>query len=215
MLPRYKVAWKSFGRIAMIDGGNQDSKLRGAKLQAVKLHLVTRREMIVGSMLSIGGLTMGALGARGDATPEIISHTAEAIHQELVFKASRQRVYEVLTNTKEFSRMVQLSEAVQSGMAHKGTATSVSNEEGGAFIGFGGFILGRQVELVPNQRIVQAWRVSYWEPGTYSIARFVLVDQDSGTKLVFDHTGFPVGQAGHLVEGWKSNYWEPMEKILG
>jgi activator of HSP90 ATPase len=209
MLPRYKVAWKSFGRIAMIDCGNQDSKLRGAKL-----HAGTRREMIVGSMLSIGGLTMGALGARGDATPEI-SHTAEAIHQELVFKASRQRVYEVLTNTKEFSRMVQLSSAVQSGMAPKGTATSVSNEEGGAFIGFGGFILGRQVQLVPNQRIVQAWRVSYWEPGTYSIARFVFVDQDAGTKLVFDHTGFPVGQAGHLVEGWKSNYWEPMGKILG
>jgi acetyl esterase/lipase len=28
--------------------------------------------------------------------------------------------------------------------------------------------LGRQVELVPNQRIVQAWRVADWKPGDYN-----------------------------------------------
>jgi Activator of Hsp90 ATPase homolog 1-like protein len=57
--------------------------------------------------------------------------------------------------------------------------------------------------------------VGSWEPGIYSIARFELVEQGSGTKIVFDHTGFPKGKAEHLAEGWKINYWEPLEKVLG
>jgi activator of HSP90 ATPase len=85
---------------------------------------------------------------------------------------------------------------------------------GGAFSLFGGIILGRHVELVPNTRIVQAWRVSYWNPGAYSIARFELVEQGAGTKIVFDHTGFPKGDAEHLASGWKAHYWEPLAKFL-
>ena len=79
---------------------------------------------------------------------------------------------------------------------------------------FGGFIVGRHIELVPNERIVQAWRVAYWKPGEFSIARFALVEQGAGTKIVFNHMGFPNGDAEHLVEGWHGNYWEPLKKCL-
>jgi hypothetical protein len=41
-----------------------------------------------------------------------------------------------------------------------------------------------------------------------------LVEQGSGTKLVFDQTGFPTGDGEHLVEGWKTNYWAPLSKFL-
>jgi activator of HSP90 ATPase len=90
----------------------------------------------------------------------------------------------------------------------------ISGEVGGPFALFGGYITGRHLELVPNQRIVQAWRTQSWEPGDYSIARFDFVEQASGTKIVFDHKGFPLGQAEHLAAGWKANYWEPLEKYL-
>jgi activator of HSP90 ATPase len=90
----------------------------------------------------------------------------------------------------------------------------ISREMGGAFTLFGGYITGRHVELVPNERIVQAWRTGSWAPGVYSIAKFELVEQGSGTKIVFDHTGFPKGQAEVLASGWKAHYWEPIEKLL-
>ena len=61
---------------------------------------------------------------------------------------------------------------------------------------------------------MQAWRVVDWDPGVYSIAKFKLIEQGAGTKLVFDHTGFPKGQAEHLAEGWKSHYWDSLEKFL-
>lgn len=173
----------------------------------------TRRRLLVGAAAGFGTLALRCMDAWAD-TREEISHTAEAIHHELVFKASRKRVYEALTNAQQFHKVTQLSSAVQSGMALGKKATDISREAGGAFSLFGGHILGRQIELVPGERIVQAWRVGDWEPGHYSIARFVLTGQGSDTRLIFDHTGFPQGQAQHLAEGWKANYWEPLTKFL-
>lgn len=172
-----------------------------------------RREWILGAAVALGGLAADSASAWTGAGEEI-SHSAEAIHQEVVFNAIRKRVYEALTDAKQFNKVVMLSGAMQSGMVPGGKPAEVSSEAGGVFSAFGGHITGRQVELVLNERIVQAWRAASWGPGQYSIARFELVEQGSGTKLVFDHTGFPQGQAQHLAEGWKANYWEPLEKYF-
>jgi uncharacterized protein YndB with AHSA1/START domain len=174
---------------------------------------LSRRQMITGAGFAIGGLAIGSANAWAEAEEEI-SHAAEAIHLEPVFKASRKRVYEALTDAKQFHKVALLSAAVKSGMAPATKPAEISTEAGGAFSLFGGYITGRQIELVPNERIVQVWRAGSWDPGSYSIAKFVLVEEGSGTKIVFDHTGFPKGQAEHLTEGWKTNYWEPLEKFL-
>jgi activator of HSP90 ATPase len=168
----------------------------------------SRRQWMAGAAFALGSSEAWA-GAE-----EEISHTAESIHNEPVFKASRKRVYEALTDAGQFSKVILLSAAMKSGMAPGGKPAEISREAGGAFSLFGGYLTGRQIELVPNERIIQAWRAGSWDPGSYSIAKFVLVEQGSGTKIVFDHTGFPKGQAEHLAEGWKGNYWEPLEKFL-
>src|SRR5580658_7898374 len=164
--------------------------------------------------LTVAGTAFGAasLGSEPAASDEI-SHSSDAIHQEAVFKASRKRVYEALTDAKQFDRVIQLSGVMQS-MHLPDKPAEISREVGGAFALFGGYITGRHVEFVPNQRIVQAWRTGGWAPGVYSIARFELVEQGSGTRIVFDHTGFPKGEAEVLASGWKAHYWEPIEKLL-
>ncbi len=173
----------------------------------------TRRQVIAGVAIAFGGLALGSTEA-GAGTEQEISRTAESIHQEPVFKANRQRVYQALTDATQFNKVTQLSAAMKSGIPLQNAPTVISPGAGGAFLLFGGYIVGRHIELVPNQRIVQAWRVAYWAPGVYSIVKFELAPQGSGTKIVFDHTGFPIGQGEHLAAGWKANYWEPLEKFL-
>ena len=172
----------------------------------------TRRQAIVGVAMAFGGLTLASIKAWAGAEEEI-SRTAESIHQEAAFKASRKRVYEALTDAKQFDRVIQLSGVMQA-MHLPDKPAEISREVGGAFTLFGGHIFGRHVELVPNERIVQAWRTGGWAPGVYSIAKFELVEQGSGTKIVFDHTGFPKGDAEALASGWKAHYWEPLGKLL-
>jgi hypothetical protein len=45
------------------------------------------------------------------------------------------------------------------------------------------------------------------------IVRLISSNRDQH-QIVFDHKGFPLGQAEHLAEGWKANYWEPLGKYL-
>jgi uncharacterized protein YndB with AHSA1/START domain len=124
------------------------------------------------------------------------------IHQETKFSASPARVYKALVDPKQF--------AEATGAPATGGAT-----EGAAFSAFGGHITGRHLELVQDKRVVQAWRAKTWPEGVHSIVRFELQPDDAGTKLVFDHAGFPEDQKEHLASGWHAMYWEKIAKHLG
>jgi activator of HSP90 ATPase len=172
-----------------------------------------RRQILAGAALAVGGLVLGQTEAHANADGSI-SHTAESIHQEVTFTASPKRVYGALTDAKQFQRVIELSDAMKSMILAGAPLAQISTDPGGPFSTFGGIIIGRQIELVPDQRIVQAWRPKYWDPGTYSIVKFELAESGSGTKLTLDHRGFPDGDAQHLLTGWNKNYWEPLAKFL-
>jgi len=123
------------------------------------------------------------------------------IHQEIDLNASPQKVYEALLDSKQFTEF-------------SARAAEINREVGGAFSLFKGHIIGRNLELVPNQRIVQGWRVVTWPEGAYSIARFDLKPQGSGTHVVFDHIGFPEGLHDDLAQGWEENYWSLLKKYF-
>ena len=127
---------------------------------------------------------------------------SKPIHQEVVIQASPKQVYKALTDATEFSAFT------------GGAPATIEREAGGAFSCFGGMVVGRNVELVPDRRVVQAWRAGNWPDGVYSIARFELTAQGKGTKLVFDHDGFPDDQRPHLEGGWQAMYWGPLAKHL-
>jgi activator of HSP90 ATPase len=123
------------------------------------------------------------------------------IHQEIEFKAPPKRIYDVLLDAKQFSACTKETAEIQP-------------RPGEAFKLFGAVIEGRNIELVLNQRIVQAWRPAYWPPGVYSIVKFELVARGTGTRIILDHAGFTEDKWASLSEGWASHYWEPLHKYL-
>jgi activator of HSP90 ATPase len=128
------------------------------------------------------------------------------IRQEIEFKTNPQRVYDALLDTKQFS-------------AFTGAPAQIDRQAGGAFSCFGGIITGRNIELVPNKRIVQAWRVKLWPEGLYSIVSFELQPDGPKTRVVLTHDGFPPDMREHLngegpEGGWHRQYWEPLRKYL-
>ena len=161
----------------------------------------TRRQMISGSALGLCGLAIANAHEPTSAKAKTIIAT-RAIHQEEDFMAGPARIYEALLDAKQFSAF--------SG----GRAAEIHREVGGTFTIFAGHIVGRNLELVPKRRIVQAWRVVPWPEGIYSIARFELAEKSSGTRVTLDHTGFPPELAEHLESGWIENYWTPLQKYL-
>jgi activator of HSP90 ATPase len=94
------------------------------------------------------------------------------------------------------------------------TASHPTESHAGGVFAIRWRIIGRHLELISDERIVQAWRVAYWDPGVYSIVRFDFAEQGPETKIRFAHTGFPQGDAENLLNGWKLHYWQPLEKFL-
>jgi len=127
---------------------------------------------------------------------------SNTIHHEISISANSQQIYEALTNAKQFGELT-------------GAPAEIDPVSGGQFSCFGGMITGQTIETIPGNRLVQAWRVSNWEPGIYSIVKFEFEKiNDSETKLIFDHTGFPEEHRDHLDQGWHDRYWYPLKKYL-
>jgi activator of HSP90 ATPase len=182
--------------------------------QSLRGYASKRRQIITGGALAFAGAALPVSPLRAGANDEI-SRAAESIHQERRFNAGRKRIYDALTVTKQFDKITQLTGVMQSaGMAKMQKPTEISPHRGGPFALFGGYITGRQIELLPDELIVQAWRAGSWGPGVYSIARFELVAEHASTKIIFDHAGFPQGEAEHLASGWQEHYWDPLAKYL-
>jgi activator of HSP90 ATPase len=129
------------------------------------------------------------------------NRTRTSLHDEIELKTDPQHIYEVLLDAKRFKTFT-------------GAPAEIDAKPGGAFSLFGGQIVGRNVELVPSQRIVQAWRPTHWDPGVYSIVEFELKPKGSGTLVVLEHKGFPEGDFDHLEWGWAAHYWEPLKKYF-
>src|SRR5437870_1553655 len=112
--------------------------------------LRTRRQMLVGATAALTSLGMGSISALAHIEEEV-SRTAESIHQEPVFKANPKRVYEALTDEKQFERVTLLSAAMQSGMAPGNKRTQIGREAGGPFTLFGGHNRPK-LDITPSKR---------------------------------------------------------------
>jgi activator of HSP90 ATPase len=175
---------------------------------ALSLPRLTRRQVVTGVAIAVGGLAAHSslLGETlQKPAPETsgagAASTRTSLHDEIVLKTSPQRIYELLLDSKQFTALT-------------GAPAMIDPRPGGAFSTFGKLIEGRNVELIPNQRIVQAWRPTHWDPGVYSIVRFELKPHNTETTIVLDHTGFPEGDLNHLEWGWNAHYWEPLKKTF-
>jgi activator of HSP90 ATPase len=172
------------------------------------INMRARRRFVMGAALAIGTLSVEDTRAQNKAqqtTPAAATTGTEcrrtSLHQVIDFHAGADRVYEALLDSKQFT-------------AFSGAPAQIDRDVGGEFTLFGGLIGGRNIELVSNERIVQAWRPTDWSPGVYSLVKFELLKRGSQTQVVLDHTGFPEGGFEHLNSGWKVHYWDPLGKYL-
>ncbi|MCI4337790.1 MAG: SRPBCC domain-containing protein [Thermoplasmata archaeon] len=124
-----------------------------------------------------------------------------SLHQRILLKASPHQVYEALVDPKRHA-------------AFTGSAVRAGRKPGTAFTHYDGSLSGFVVELVPDRRILLAWRASSWAKGEYSIARFELSKARGGTRLTFDQVGIPAKHLNGIADGWKQFYWTPLAAYL-
>lgn len=126
---------------------------------------------------------------------------SKPIRQSVTFKAAPHQVYEALMDSRKHAKFT-------------GDAASLSRKVGGKIMAYGGYITGTNVELVPDEKIVQTWHAADWPEGHESRVTFSLKPVQGGTRLYFTHTGVPDEHYESIKQGWIENYWTPMRAML-
>ncbi len=101
-----------------------------------------------------------------------------------------------------------MDEDVHSNFA--GGTSKISRNVGGFVSMHDGQIVARNLELEPGRKIVQAWRVSAWEEGVYTLLRIQMAGVGDKTSVTLDQTGCPEEMTEHLAAGWQARYWDPL-----
>jgi activator of HSP90 ATPase len=125
----------------------------------------------------------------------------KTIRQTATFKTSPHEVYEALMDAKKH-------------MSFTEGKAKISREVGEKFSISDGEIQGKNLELAPDRKIVQAWRYSDWPEGHFSTATFELEKTEKGTRLTFTQTDVPDDKYEDIKQGWKDYYWQPMKEML-
>ena len=85
----------------------------------------------------------------------------KTIRQSVTFPATPHEVYELLMDSGKHARFI-------------GAKARISRNINGAISAYDGYIDGKNLELVPDKKIIQSWRGSDWPEGHYSKAVFSL-----------------------------------------
>lgn len=125
------------------------------------------------------------------------------IRQSVLLPASPKVVFETLMTSKGHS-------------GFSGAPARITPKVGATFTVWGGYIHGKNLELIPGKKIVQSWRPSEetWPEDYYSTVSFSLAAAKEGTRVTFVHSGVLPDHVGHLSTGWKQSYWDPLKAFL-
>ncbi len=99
--------------------------------------------------------------------------------------------------------------------AMTGGEAAMSDEVGAEVAAWDGYITGRNLELVPGERIVQSWRTSeFTDDHEDSIVTLTLEEIEDGTLLTLEHSKVPEDQTSYELGGWEEHYFEPMKEYF-
>jgi uncharacterized protein YndB with AHSA1/START domain len=92
-----------------------------------------------------------------------------------------------------------------------GGKASMSDRIGAEVSAWDGYISGRNLALIPRERIVQSWRTSeFSDEHEDSVVTVVLEQVGDDTLLTLEHSNVPDELRSYEGGGWQSNYFEPM-----
>ena len=123
------------------------------------------------------------------------------IRQTVVIKASPHDVYETLIDSRKHSQLT-------------GSKAEISRKNGGNFSVWDGDVNGVNLELVPDKKIVQSWRLDDWPENHFSKVTFKIEPDEKGTRIIFTQSAVPDEALDDVKQGWYEYYWNPMREMF-
>jgi len=127
---------------------------------------------------------------------------AKIIQQTIRFKVSPEELFRTYLDSKRHAAVI-------------GSKVLISRKPGGKFMAFDGMISGKNLLIIPNRLIVQAWRAKPWEkrdPDSILILQFRRAT--GGGQIELAHIDVPAYDHAGVTKGWHKYYWKPWKRYL-
>ncbi len=119
-----------------------------------------------------------------------------------IIPAKRKKVYKAWLSSKKHSKMT-------------GAEAQVSDEVGGIFLAWDGYISGTNIILKNKKRIVQFWRTTEFADDEKNSQLEILFKKvKEGTEITILHTNLPE-HGMQYKQGWEDHYFTPMKEYFG
>lgn len=128
---------------------------------------------------------------------------AKTIVQKVLFKNTTPRaLYNLYMDAKQHSLIA-------------GSPAKITNKPGDKYSVHGGYITGKNLNLIKDRQIVQTWRAQGWGKDDVD-STFIINLEPKGNDVVLHaiHAGVPDAHAAGLSKGWHDHYWKPWKQHL-
>ncbi len=128
---------------------------------------------------------------------------SKTIVQKVVFKNTAPKdIYDLYMNAKKHSIAT-------------GAPANISVKKGGTYSAHGGYISGKNLQLVKDKLIVQTWRAQSWDKNEID-STFIIYLEPKGKDTILHsiHANIPDKYVESINKGWHDHYWKPWKKYL-
>lgn len=123
----------------------------------------------------------------------------KAIKKTYHIKAPLERVWECLVDPREIENW-------------GGGPAEMDSEEGSHFKFWGGEIFGTNIEVVPNEKLVQEWYGGEWDEP--SLVTITLSEDEDASRIDLLQDNVPPDERDSVDEGWDEYFFGAMKKYL-
>lgn len=132
-------------------------------------------------------------------------YNTSTLHLEPTFNTTAEQLYITLLDAQRVAAWLRLAPQME----------PFPPKEGSAFTLFGGLISGKFTKLVPNERVVQLWRLEDWKKGHYATLDITLEQGLGETLMVVKWLGIPVGEEDRVRGNFEDYYIRSIKVTFG
>lgn len=128
---------------------------------------------------------------------------SKTIVQKVLFKnTTAKTLYELYMDAKKHSLVT-------------GGPAKISTKEGSRYSAHGGYITGKNLQLIKDKMIVQTWRAVGWDKEDLD-SIFMIKLEPKGKDVILHaiHANLPDKHSGHIGKGWYDHYWNPWKQHI-
>ncbi|KAG5420856.1 AHA1 [Candida metapsilosis] len=132
-------------------------------------------------------------------------YNTTTLHLEPTFNTSAEQIYITLLDASRIAAWTRSPPEID----------SFPPKEGSSYKFFGGAVSGKILKLVPNEQIVELWRLQDWKEGHYAELDMKLIQSSGETKVVVKFSGIPIGEEERVRDNFEDMYIRSIKITFG